>query len=192
MIADNFPKPADSDGTQSKSEVSKKTSKVWKISSWILLPIAMIPIAGVVLILCVMFSMDHLDRTDTPLTPAEANGKTAFTFPASAKNIYFLTFAGGLQDFDLFVRFDVDRAELDSTVDSLYQQMNAIMSQRWNPPKQPISAANVGAPREEFLPMDWWNPSSVTHGYYRGKNDPHYLRILVDEDASRIYVRQND
>lgn len=191
MSNTNSPEAAVLSKTQPKSEVTKTTPKVWNVISWLLLLLALIPIAGVVLIVC-MFSMDHLERTDTPLTPAEANGKTAFTFPSSARNIYFLTFSGGLQDLELFVRFDVDRAELDSTVDSLYQQMNAIMSQRWNPPKRPISAANVGAPREEFLPMDWWNPSSVTHGYYRGKNDPHYLRILVDEDASRIYVRQDD
>ena len=58
--------------TQSKREVTKKTPKVWNVISWILLLLALIPIAGVVLIVC-MFSMDPLERTDTPLTPAEAN-----------------------------------------------------------------------------------------------------------------------
>ena len=72
MIPDNSPEASALSKTQSKREVTKKTPKVWNVISWILLLLALIPIAGVVLIVC-MFSMDHLERTDSPLTPAEAN-----------------------------------------------------------------------------------------------------------------------
>lgn len=72
MIPDNSPEASALSKTHSKSEVTKKTPKVWNVISWILLLLALIPIAGVVLIVC-MFSMDPLERTDTPLTPAEAN-----------------------------------------------------------------------------------------------------------------------
>jgi len=40
--------------------------------------------------------------------------------------------------------------------------------------------------------MTWWNPSTVAKGYFQGEAASYALEIWVDEDASRIYIYQND
>ena len=137
-------------------------------------------------------SMENLDRADSPLTRASAIKRVGVPLPSSAHNVYFLAFAGGLQDLERYVRFDVNQAELSSAVEALVADNNKMLSRSLPYLTQLLSAAPAASPRKEFLPMTWWNPSAVTNGYFRGETDGYALRIWVDEDASRVYVYEND
>jgi hypothetical protein len=132
-------------------------------------------------------------RSDKPLTQAEATkAHLDYPFPPSARSIYYLLYGGGMQDLEAYLRFDVDPEELDSAVDALVAWNNTQMKRSLAYPREPLSAAAMTTPRKEFLPMPWWDPSSVASGYYRGHIDGYALRIMVDQAHSRIYVYQND
>jgi hypothetical protein len=132
-------------------------------------------------------------RSDKPLTKAEAaKAHLDYPFPPSARLIYYLTYAGGMQDLESYLRFDVDPEELDSAVDALVSWNNTQMKGSLAYPREPLSSASLAAPRKEFLPMPWWDPSSIATGYYRGHIDGYALQIMVDQAHSRIYVYQND
>ena len=132
-------------------------------------------------------------RSDKPLTRAEAaKERLDYPFTPSARSIYYLLYAGGMQDLESYLRFDVDPEELDAAVDALVSWNNTQMQRSLAYPRKSLSPATMMAPRKEFLPMPWWDPSSITTGYYRGHIDGYALRIMVDQVNSRIYVYQND
>ena len=132
-------------------------------------------------------------RSDKPLTQAEAAKEHLdYPFTPSARSIYYLLYGGGMQDLEAYLRFDVDPEELDSAVDALVTWNNMQMKRSLAYPREPLSSAAVSPPRKEFLPMPWWDPSSITSGYYRGHIDSYALQIMVDQAHSRIYVYQND
>ncbi len=132
-------------------------------------------------------------RSDKPLTKAAAAKEhVEYPFPPSATSIYYLLYAGGLQDLEAYVRFDVDPDEMDAAVDALVTWNNAELKRSLPYPRVAISAAEFPTPLKSFLPMPWWDPSVITTGYYRGHIDGYALRIFVDETHSRVYVYQND
>ena len=59
-------------------------------------------------------------------------------------------------------------------------------------PTLPLSSSQLSKPSKKFSPASWWNPGTVTKGYYRGHVDAYALQILVDEDNSRIYISEMD
>jgi hypothetical protein len=156
-------------------------------------------VAGLLGLLCcfVCTNMDSASRSDVPLTRHQIGKELDLPFPDSASDIYFFQFAGGLQDLEVFVRFDVAPADLSTTAEALVAHSNRNLGLKAvEMPQQPLGEVEWGAPREDFLPMPWWNPSAVKHGYYRcaGPNEraSYQLEILVDEEHARIYIRQND
>lgn len=137
-------------------------------------------------------SDESLSRSDAPLGRAAAMKQLAIPLPASAHNVYYLDFVGGMQDLERFVRFDVAPKELDAAVDALIADNNRMMRSALPYPRAAISAADLPGPRPQFDPMKWWDPGTATKGYYRGSIDAYALRIIVDEGRSRIYLYQND
>ena len=115
-----------------------------------------------------------------------------FPFPKSAHSIYYLFSAGGLQDLSQFVRFEVDSRELDSCVDALVSWNNKQTSRTLPYSREALASAIVPVPETRFLPMLWWDPETISRGYYRGNNEGYTLQIFVDQERSRIYVFQND
>ncbi len=154
-------------------------------------------LAGGLLLGCVLLisgcSNETTFRSDKPLTQAEATkARLDYPFPPSARSIYYLMYAGGMQDLEAYLRFDVDPEELDSAVDALVSWNNTRMKRSLTYPRKPLSSAITSAPRKDFLPMPWWDPVTITSGYYRGHIDSYALRIFVDHTHSRVYVYQND
>ena len=132
-------------------------------------------------------------RSDKPLTSATAAKELVdFPFPPSASSVYYLLCAGGMQDLEEYVRFDVDPEELDAAVDALVTWNNTQMKRSLPYPRVAIAAADFPLPQKSFLPMPWWDPSAITAGYYRGHIDGYALKIFVDQTRSRVYVYQND
>lgn len=97
-----------------------------------------------------------------------------------------------MQDLEAYLRFDVDSDELSTAVDTLVSWNNTQINVSLPYLRRDLSEATVSPPRQEFLPMPWWDLPSVTSGYFRGHNDSYALKIIVDQDRSRIYVYQND
>ena len=137
-------------------------------------------------------SGESLDRADSPLPRVSAVKRVGLPLPSSAHDIYFLESAGGLQDLERYIRFDVDRAELAAAVEALVAENNKTFARNLPYSRRYLSAATLPSPRKEFLPMTWWNPSTVAKGYFQGEAASYALEIWVDEDASRIYIYQND
>lgn len=132
------------------------------------------------------------NRSDVPVGRSVATSVLDIPLPVSAHNIYYLDFAGGLQDLERYIRFDVDPSEITAAVDALITENNAMHGRSLPYPVTSLTTTDLPIPRPEFLPLPWWTPGSATTGYYRGHIDAYALRILVDEGNSRIYIYQND
>jgi len=138
-------------------------------------------------------SDEAIFRSDKPLTRvAAAKELIGFPFPASTRSVYYLMYSGGLQDMEQYIRFDVNPKELDRSVDALVAWNNKEMKRSLPYPRASLSSATAPTPEKSFLPMPWWDPSTITTGYFRGHVDGYALRIFVDQARSRIYVYQND
>lgn len=137
-------------------------------------------------------SDQSLRRSDKSIASATELANFYPTLPASATGIYYLDYAGGMQDLERYVRFTVPAPEVDSVVDKLIAENNRDMKRLLAYPRQALSAAQAVRPRAEFLPMPWWTPSAITAGYYRGEQDAYALRIWADTATGTIFVYQND
>lgn len=103
--------------------------------------------------------------------------------PASAKDIYFLHHTGGLQEFQLFVRFSVDPSELDSAVDAFFDA---------HQPTHIAAAPDPTGFTRNFLPMPWWTPDSTSHGYSLESDRGRPFYLWTDPDKHLIFVLITD
>ena len=79
-------------------------------------------LAILLLALCLPGCSDEsLSRSDVPLGRTAAMKLLDLPLPASAHDVYYLDFVGGMQDLDRFIRFDTDPKELDAAVEALRQ-----------------------------------------------------------------------
>jgi hypothetical protein len=69
-------------------------------------------------------SQEALSRADSPIFVSEASRNIDLPLPRSATNIYYLDYAGGLQDLERFIRFTVPPPEVDGVVDQLVAANN--------------------------------------------------------------------
>lgn len=146
-------------------------------------------LSAVVLAAC---SGDSVHRLDTPASSPAASGILDPVLPKSATDIYYLDYAGGLQDLERFVRFTVPVSDLDSAIDGLIAANNLQFKRSLPYARIPRSAVPVPSPRAEFLPVAWWTPSSVRRGYYRGESAGYALQIWADTATGTVYFYQND
>jgi hypothetical protein len=91
---------------------------------------------------------------------------------------------------EMLVRFTVDPKDLDRTVSDLLSDNEKLYGGSY------VSASIADGPRppefKEFLPMPWWNPGSITNGYYRGTKNGRPVDIWVDVAQHTIYLCETD
>ena len=132
-------------------------------------------------------------RADSPVTRKQAMEKVDIALPLSASSIYYMNwYTGGMQGLERYTRFDVDPKELDSAVDDIIHNSNKTLGRTLLYPRSPLGSSQLSNPSSNLAPASWWNPSTVTKGYYRGHNEAYALKILVDEGRSRIYISESD
>jgi hypothetical protein len=158
-----------------------------------ILIIAFVAVAVLALLNLRFWNDEATFRSDVPIGRTTATKELPdFPLPLSAHAIYYLWHAGGLQDLEFYARFDVEPQDLDSAVDALVAWNNGELSRSLSYPRDRLSSARIPPPRDEFLPMRWWDPDTVSSGYYRGHLESYALRMIVDQSRSRIYLHQND
>jgi len=135
---------------------------------------------------------DSYSRSDRPLTRARAASRIGLPLPTTARNVYFLEFAGGMQDLERYIRFDLDKADIDAAVEAIIKEANTVSLQSLPYTEKAISPSDFQYPRSEWMPVHWWNIKNIKNGYYRGEEASYAVRIWVDLDNSRIYAYQND
>lgn len=135
-----------------------------------------------------------IERADKPAPIEKANTVAPAPLPASASNALYVSYAGGTQDLELYLRFDCDAADVDSWVELAVRSNNATFQRSLPYASVPIAEAprDAASPTAFVAPISWWTPSTITNGYYRGEMDGYGLRIWVDRSSSRVYVHQND
>jgi len=138
-----------------------------------------------------------LSRSDKPVSREAASKDISVPFPASASDVYYVVHSGGMQEFQLFVRFtvapqDIDKAVTDILSDydkrmqihDVYSSVPVADGMRWSEVNNIASAC---------LPMPWWNTDSITNGFYRSSTNA-FGNIHVWEDAThhQIYLCIHD
>ena len=132
-------------------------------------------------------------RADEPIDRSEFAAKgLGFTLPNSAHEIHYLYHSAGRADTVFYLRFDVDNGVLDATVNDLLAANDGNYDRKKGHVPMPLSSAAMMNPRKAFQPVSWWNPTQVTRGYYVGEQASDHIRIVVDQDRSRIYFFQNE
>jgi hypothetical protein len=149
---------------------------------------------------CVLFGGCGIDETmhraDKPLSFESARKDpwiSSLPFPPSSKDIYYLYHAGGMQEFEFAVRFSVETKDLDEAVKTLLSYHDRVSKRQNAYVSVPIADAPAPPSFVEFKPMPWWQPTSISVGYYRGgdtKSQP--FGIWVDAARSTIYLAETD
>jgi len=137
---------------------------------------------------------ETLHRADKPVSREAAAKDVELPFPASARDVYYVVHSGGMQEFQKFVRFTVDAKELDGTVSTVLEDHDKKMGKRFTYLNLPLSQAPRSAEIRQLspVPIPWWDPESITNGYYRGTTNGQPFYLWVDESRHIIYLCQTD
>jgi hypothetical protein len=135
---------------------------------------------------------ENLDRSDKPVSRAQASKVLGMALPSSAKDVYYLVHSGGMQEFEMCVRFTVDPKELDGAVSEVLSNHNQETKQDYNYPSRILGVAPRPPSFSEFQPMPWWNPESISNGYYRGSTNGQPFHVWVDVGFHTIYLCSTD
>jgi len=131
-------------------------------------------------------------RSDKPVSRAKATNDIAMPFPPSAREIYYFFHAGGLQEYQLFVRFTVESNELDRAVNDILADHDKGNQQQLGYSSLSIAEAPDSPAPADLQPMPWWNPKSITNGFYRAATNGQPFEIRVDLSTHIIYVSASD
>ena len=149
-------------------------------------------VASVVLVAMSISACQSTTRADAPIDRSEFAGKgLGFTLPSSAHEIYYLFHTSGRKDTVFYLRFDLDPAQIDAAIGDLLAANDSAYSRKQGFVREPLASASLVRPRNELQPVPWWKPSGVTHGFYVGGQISESVRIVVDQEQSRIYFFQN-
>ena len=118
----------------------------------------------------------------------EANKGIDIPFSNSATNIYYLVHSGGMQEFQMFIRFTVGPEDESNAVDEILADHNKRMAEYDSYPAVPI--ANMMSP--PATQMSWWTVNSITNGYSRGSTNGQPFYIRADLSQHTIYVHASD
>jgi len=136
-----------------------------------------------------------LHRSDKPLSLAAASKDdwvSFLPFPASTSGVYYLWHSGGMQEYDLLVRFTIDPKDLDRTVSDLLLHHDKETREH----HFYTSASIADSPRlpalREFEPMPWWSPDSVTNGFYHASTNGQPFAVWADVTHHTIYLWESD
>jgi hypothetical protein len=111
---------------------------------------------------------------------------------SSAKDIYYVMHASGMQEYELFCRFTVDADALDKTVEDLVGDFNQRMGGRVSFVRLPISSAPESPDHTQWSPLPWWSPKAITNGYYRGSVSNRPFHVWADVANHVIYLSETD
>ena len=131
-------------------------------------------------------------RSDSPLESQSVSKLADPKLPDLATDLFFIDHVEGLQVLERFIRFRVPRGDLDGAVDELVADWNRQSSTSLEYKKQPLGAVPPPAPRRSLAPADWWRPSHIRDGYFRGEPVSFGLQIWADRTEGVVYVHQTD
>jgi hypothetical protein len=145
---------------------------------------------------CLMLAGCGLDETlyraDKPVSREAASKKIPIPFPPSAKDIYYVFYAGGLQDLEEYVRFTVDPKDLDRAVSDILSDHDKVFHETNSYPSLPVTDSPLSGVSKHLSPISWWNPASITNGYCRGSMNGRPIYVWVDVGQHIIYVCETD
>jgi hypothetical protein len=155
-------------------------------------------ILGIICLLLAGCGFDEsLSRSKTPTSREAAAKDISVPFPPSAKDIYYVVHSGGMQEFQLFVRFTVDPKEMDKAVGDILVDYDK-RSQRTNiyksvPVADGVRWSQISGIAATLSPMPWWDTDSITNGDYRAPtNDFGNFHVWADATHHQIYLCIHD
>jgi len=113
-------------------------------------------------------------------------------FPPSANEIYYVVHAAGMQEYQLFLRFTVASNDLAAAVDALTSDWNTRMKGLGSVTNLPTTSPPQSPRYAELLPMAWWYPESITHGYYRRSISGRPFYLWADGSNHTVFYCETD
>lgn len=140
---------------------------------------------------------ESLSRSDKPTSREVASKHVSIPFPPSAKDIYYVVHTGGMQEFQLFVRFTLDPKEMDEAVDNILWDYDKTSRQATAYTSVPVAEgvrwSQISGIAAGLSPMPWWDTDSITNGYYRApRNTVADIHVWADVTHHQIYLCIHD
>jgi hypothetical protein len=149
----------------------------------------------ILLLLCLAAVGCGLDqktyRADKPISREQASKDLDMPLPVSATNVYYVVHAGGLQEFQSFIRFTVGPGDESNAVEQIIADHSKRMPEYDSYPAVSLSNMMSQADRD-LSPMPWWNLDSVTNGYSRRSTIGQPFYIWADLSQHTIYLHASD
>jgi hypothetical protein len=122
-------------------------------------------------------------RSDKPVSRAQASKELSVPFPSSTKDVYYFYHSGGMQEYQLYVRFTVDPGDITNAVDNIGQQFGFSS----NP-----NARKLSSEVPQQFSLTWWTADAITNGFYRAVTNGRPCEIWVNLSAHTIYLSETD
>jgi hypothetical protein len=128
-------------------------------------------------------------RSDKPVSRQNATNRIDIPLPLSARDVCYYIHSGGLQEFQMFVRFTVDSNELESAASNILSDHDRKYKEQLGYSTSPFASAPSPSPPVD---LPWWNPQSITNGFYRACTNGQPFEIRADLSTYTIYLSASD
>mgnify|MGYP000212241853 CR=1 FL=1 len=131
-------------------------------------------------------------RIELPSDYVTSKDVVSIKFPEFATNVYYYERVEGMQDLELYLRFEVPDDRIDETVSALLDESELRMSKASIRVRKDIEAGIDALTGRTAHALGWWSIKGINRGFYVGQLDSYSLRICVDQDHGRFYVYSTD
>lgn len=135
---------------------------------------------------------EDVRRIDNPTSPASLTNLFDVQLPKTAKNMYMVIHAGGLQEFHRYVRLEVAPEDIESAIGAIA---------KWDSPRnndisfyerRDLAPSCFVKPVRAAAPIVWWRPDAIERGYALVQKEGGRRYFWVDLDKSIIFFFETD
>jgi hypothetical protein len=136
---------------------------------------------------------ESLSHSDTPLSREAASKRVSIPFPASTSDVYYVIHSGGMQEFQLFVRFSAAPQEMQKAVADIFSDYGKKSQAQCVYTSVPVANgmrwSQISGTATALLPMPWWDTDSITNGFYASStNKSDNIHVWGDVAHHKIYL----
>ena len=157
--------------------------------------IVLVSLAGLALMAGMYWLNSETSVEEIGKPPAEMAKKSGVPFPAAASNIHYFLYSGGMQDLELYFKFDCPTGQTDKIVADLIAANDKLAPGAVAPARREVMASPDETMGTKDLKIPWWNPdeSRISKAILLMRPFAMQFWIMPGADGlTTVYVYQND
>ena len=133
----------------------------------------------------------EIDQSNGLTSRDAALSHCAIPLPASAHNVQYASYAAGMQEGHLYVRFEAPVADCYKTAKTIFAEHAKQNPSHYVIPKfQPTNL--LDRERSSDLRIDWFDNDKISTGVVAGTGWSWEPKIWIDEERGVLYYEVND